>query len=147
MSLSESSLHVESLSESLLHVEWPSSSTMLVIVECTPWSSSAVAHSAAGVGATNGKGFFFSFFFFYFYVGKVVGPFRRHPRRGNPHQGHPAGPRRKPRGDPGSQDQDSPRLRALLHAKSPSRSGNDLTSSTSNFGDLKKWEDELASKI
>ena len=62
MSLSESSLHIESLSESLLNVEWSSSSTMLVVVECTPWSSSAVAHSTAGVGATNGKGFFIFLF-------------------------------------------------------------------------------------
>ena len=59
MSLSESSLHIESLSESLLNVEWSSSSTMLVVVECTLCSSSAAAHSTAGVGATDGKDFFF----------------------------------------------------------------------------------------
>ena len=59
---------------------------------------------------------------FFFYVRKFLGPFLRHPRRSTPHLGHPV-QRRKPRGDPGKQDQDSPCLRALLYAKSPSRSG------------------------
>ena len=30
--------------------------------------------------------------------------FRRHPQRGTPYQGHPAVPRRKPRGDPASKN-------------------------------------------
>ena len=81
-------------------------------------------------GRDGRKGIFFN-------VAEAVGPFRRHPRRGTPHQGHPAVPRRKPRGDPGNQDQDSPRLRALLHAKSPSRSGERPTRWTSTLATQK----------